>query len=162
VEFDVERMCRLNGKRPTARERWTAFYRLYRISQGHGVYQDMAAADCLRVLMPSGRCIALMNEGDRSPSRTHIPVFLRRKLVDADRRRRLYGKHPEWMGRDKVVAAKVREDGIEVTPEQVGEVRQKVLRLARQRAAECGIPVPGDDAKLLDLLHDSLRGKEEG
>lgn len=31
MSFDLERMMRFNGKKPTPRERWKALYRLFRI-----------------------------------------------------------------------------------------------------------------------------------
>ena len=33
--FDLERICRLKGMAPTARDRWTAFYRLWRLVRNH-------------------------------------------------------------------------------------------------------------------------------
>ena len=148
--FDIERMCRLNGKKPTVRERWTAFYRLWRLAHGHGACQDMDASDCFRVLFPTPMIHVLDHESEGTLSRVHCPMFLRRRILESERRRRLYGNHPEWSERDKRVAAKVREeDGMEVTPDEVANVRNKVIRLIRDRALTEGIALPHDDDELL-------------
>jgi hypothetical protein len=94
----------------------------------------------------------VFNQREPKESRTHWPKFLRRQLLETEKRRRLYGDHPEWRERDKLVASMVREDGIEVTPTEVAEVRQKVIRLARAKGLEMGFPLPDDDDELLLLL----------
>ena len=155
----TERLCRLNGEKPTARDRWLAFYRLYRLSMGHGAFQDMAAVDAFRTLFRDWRFIRLLESEERSPSRAHVPRFLRRRLLDMDRRRRLHGDHPEWAERDKAVANHVHnEHGMEVTPDEVAAVRRKIITIARQKAAEQGIAVPADDEELLRLLKPTSDG----
>ena len=152
----TERLCRLGGQQPTARDRWLAFYRLYRLSMGRGAHEDMAALDAFRVLFRDWRWLRLVEAEEQSPSRVHAPPFLRRRLLAHERARRLYGNHPEWAERDKLVANVVRnEHGIEVTPDEVAEVRRKVITIARRKAAEQGIAVPADDEELLKLLKAS-------
>jgi hypothetical protein len=153
-EFEA-RMLRLDGKKPTAREKWQAFHRLWRLAQGHGVYQDAEAVDCFRVLFPNWRPIQLLNglESDGLVDRSHMPKFLRKQLLEGHRRQRLYAGHYEWMERDKKVANLCREQhGIEVTPDEVAETRRKLIRLARDTAAEMDVKVPADDEDLLRML----------
>lgn len=149
----IERFCRLNGQMPTLRERWIAFHRLYRIVSKHERWasSEPTLSDSLRVFSP--RWTALMNcEGDTIGSRAR-PKFLRRSLIEGERRRRLHGNHPEWSERDKVVANLVRnQHGMEVTPDEVAVVRRKVINIARKKAVELGITLPADDGDVLRLL----------
>ena len=153
-EFE-QRLCRLNGKKPTARDIWRAFHRLWRIARGHGPFHDMEADLCFRVLFRNWGFIRLMDgpESDGYVNNSRIPKFLRERMLRDRKRRRLYGDHPEWRERDKQVARHVRErHGMEVTPEEVAETRRKVIELARAKAAEMDIKLPKDDEALLRLL----------
>lgn len=158
-----ERLCRLNGKKPTARERWTAFHRLWRIAHGRGAWQDMEAGMCFRVLTGNWRFIYLLDgrESDGLTDRSHIPKFLRRSLLENHRRQRLYAGHYEWRDRDKTTARRVRDrEGIEVTPLEVAEVRYKLLRSIRARAAEEDLRLPEDDDDLLRWLAAGMEDRE--
>lgn len=154
----TERLCYLNGAKPTPRERWKAFHRLFRLSQGHGPDQDMAAGECFRILYGSWRAILLLDDYGPGPdawpmNSTRYPIFLRKRLLENAKRKRLYGNHPEWKERDKVVARHVRDKhGMEVTPTEVAEVRRKVINLARAKAAELDFTLPKDDEEVLRLL----------
>ena len=153
ADFDTERLCRLNGKQPTMRDRWTAFYRLYRISQGIGAWQDIAAGDCFRVLFNNWSWIRLVDDEVPTLSRVHWPTFLRRQIIKMERDRRLYGNHKEeWKKRDKWVANKCHNEGTEVTPDEVAVVRRKIIDLARAKGQEMGMRLPKDDDDLLRLL----------
>lgn len=154
-DFDTERLCRLNGKQPTAREKWRAMYRLYRLSHRGDAYGDMAADDCFRVLWRDWRPFQLLDGSGRDGmvDNRHVPPFLRRQLLTLRRRLRLHGSHPEWADRDKVVAHRCREQhGMEVTPDEVAAVRRKVINMARAKASEIGLPVPSDDDELLRFI----------
>jgi len=157
MKFDIERMCRLNGKKPTVREWWTAWYRLWRIShKTANLYIDGEATDCFRVLFP-GTAFRHLVESLGDPLKARYPVFLRKRLLETARKERLYGKFwgewAEWQERDKRVAMVLRQQqGIEVTPIEVAEVRRKVLNMARAKAAEIGLDLPEDDADVLDML----------
>ena len=154
ADFD-RRLCRLDGLKPTARDKWRAFHRLWRLAHGRGPYQDIDAGICLRVLFGGWRAIQLLDgsESDGLVDRSHVPKFIRRQLLESHRRRRLYAGHYEWMERDKAVANTVREaHGIEVTPMEVAEARWKVIRLARDTAAVMDFKLPADDQAVLDLL----------
>lgn len=85
--FDIDRMLRLNGKEPTVRERWTAFYRLYRMAKKIDIFHEHDAADCLRVL-GFGYEVAVANEEERPP-RGGMPKFLRKMLIESERRLRI-------------------------------------------------------------------------
>ena len=160
MPFDTERMCRLNGKKPTARDRWTAFYRLWRLShrKTDSCYLDAEATDCFRILFADWRPRYLIESlGDTLCSRHKYPTFLRKSLLETARKERLYGEFwgewEKWQERDKFVAMKVRqEQGIEVLPVEVAEVRRKFINMARAKAAEIGLEVPDDDAELLNFL----------
>ena len=152
-----ERLLRLNGKRPTARDRWRAFSRLWRLAHRHGVYQDMAATECFQVLYADWRYVWLLDEerGDGLVDRSHIPTFLRKRLLAHHKKQRLYAGHYEWVERDKKVANLCRDvHGIEVTPTEVAEVRRKVINLARSKAVTLGVRLPADDEDVLRLLKE--------
>jgi hypothetical protein len=160
-EFDTERMCRLNGKQPTPRERWVAFYRLCRLAQGHGQWQDLAAADCFRVLCANWSWVRLIEAEEKSPSRVHYPAFLRRHLLRSDQRERRYGRHPEWQDRDRRVAAALRDRGLELTPGEVSDTMASVLRKCREHMIAAGNPLPADDAEALLVVREAVRrGKQ--
>lgn len=154
-EPTTEQLCRLNGQQPTARQKWVAFYRLWRIALGHGGWQDMDAGQCFRVLFGSWRMILLLDsqESDGLVDRSRLPKCIRKQLLENIKRRRLYAGHYEWMERDKVVANQCRNiHGIEVTPEEVAEVRRKVIQTARRVAAEQDVKLPADDDEVLRIL----------
>lgn len=149
------RMCRVDGQKPTARDRWRAFHRLYRLADNHGGYQDCALKEAMMVLFP-WRWMQVLDasESDGLVDRGKLPMFLRKTLLDHARRRRLrkYGGTPE---RDRAVANKVRnEHGMEVTPEEVAEVRYKLMTLARDVADKLGVRPP----EHIDELTAILRG----
>ena len=153
--FDEERLCRINGKKPTAREQWWAFYRLWRITQKAGMWQSQEAVTCFRVFFQNWGFISCADDGDATNVRDGIdmagvPKFLRYKFLDHRRKKRLYGKHYERMGQAKMVARKVREEhGIEVTPEECAAVRLKLIKHIRERALADGVTVPQDDDDLM-------------
>jgi hypothetical protein len=153
----TRRLCRLDGQKPTARDRWKAFHRLWRIANGHGAYQDIQVGESFRVLFGGWRCVRLLDseETDGLVDRSKYPKFLRKQLLETARRQRLYAGHYEWMDRDKKVANAVREaHGMEVTPDEVAETRRKVIRLARETAARLDYRLPADDEDLLRLLKE--------
>ena len=160
-DHDYERrLCRLDGLKPTTRDKWRAFHRLWRLAHGRGGYQDIEAGECFRVLFGGWRSIRLMDgsDSDGLVDRSHLPKFLRKSLLEGHRKRRLYAGHYEWVERDKVTANRCRDEhGIEVTPDEVAEVRRKVIRLARERAAAMDVPVPADDDDLLRLIRGGNR-----
>lgn len=150
-DFDL-RVFRVGGRQPTARDKWRALYRLWRIARGRGMWQDMAVDLCFRVLFPN-RVLSLLDAPpDSLAGRSRLPKFLRRRLLDYYRRRRLYGNHPEWAAQDKVVAQRCAAEGLEVTPTEVAEARWKVIQIVRDQAAKTGECLPADDADLLRQL----------
>ncbi len=152
-DFDMERFCRLNSKKPTARERWVAFHRLFRLASGHGAHHDIAAGECFRVLFGSWRAIQMLEDSPADPIPLHkVPKCLRSLIIKGRIRDRLYGDHPEWRERDQEVVAKLRDQGVEATPEEVNTVRRKVLRIAREKAIEHGIDLPADDNEVLRII----------
>ena len=137
------RLCHVGGERPTTRDKWRAFYRLHRMTVGGSVHREHGAHEALMVLFPP-KWTSLVNaaNNDGLVDRSKIPIFLRKQLLEHIRRRRLrkYGGDPE---RDRKVVAIVREQhGIEATPDQVAEVRYKVMTLVRKIAEEHGMQPP--------------------
>lgn len=87
-EVPTERLCRLNGKQPTMREKWTAFYRLYRTAKRDDPRGN--ADECWQMLMSNWGWIRLVNAGsDMHVDLGHVPDFLRRRLVENHREIRL-------------------------------------------------------------------------
>lgn len=79
-EFDIDRACRLRGQQPTTRERWTAFYRLWRMIRNSRSAQEKEAASlCFRVLMFDWRWIRLVDDpgGDELESLRFMPRDVR-------------------------------------------------------------------------------------
>jgi len=158
-EFDIDRMCRLNGQKPTARDCWVAFYRLYRVGvREEETHQGMLMADgalnCLRVLFGDNRFLRLCRAKEEKLGRVRRwPAFLLRRRLEIERRERLYNGNWHWQERDKVVAARCHAQGLEVTPDQVAEVRRKVLNSARRVALARGIRLPENEDDILHLLN---------
>ena len=147
------RLCYIGGERPTTRDRWMAFYRLHRMTAGGNVHREHGSHEAMMVLFPP-KWTSLVNasSNDGLVDRSKIPIFLRKQLLEHIRRRRLrkYGGDPE---RDRKVAAIVREQhGIEATPDQVAEVRYKVMSIARRVAEDHGKRPPEHISELAAIL----------
>ena len=146
-------MCRLNGQKPNARDRWQAFHRLWRIATRRATaYEYEAIVDSFRVLYRDWCFIRLVEANESSPSRVAYPTCIRRRLLETERKRRLnlYQFPVEY---NQKVARTIREkDGIEMTPDQVAETRQKAFARIREVAEKRGIDVPDDDLELVELM----------
>jgi hypothetical protein len=82
-EFDVLRLCRVDGLQPTARERWTAFWRLWRLA-ARCAQDAEVAGECFRVLMSDWSWVQLaQGHGDYYARKG--PPFLRKLLLGAHR-----------------------------------------------------------------------------
>ena len=77
-KITIERLCRLNGKSPTVRDRWRALYSMYRACRGHPMFM-FDLEDTFRVFGCRG-FVKLMNEFD--PLASGLPVDLRKRMVD--------------------------------------------------------------------------------
>jgi hypothetical protein len=86
MNFDLECLCRLNGKTPTMRDQWKAFYRLYRMAHRDDMW--FMCEDCFRILL-EGRCrewILLVNDcGDSLESNRVMPIAIRQQRVRRSR-----------------------------------------------------------------------------
>lgn len=71
------RMCRLDGQQPTARERWKAFYRLWRAAYWR--HKDHYVLLAFRVLMYDWRWIKLVEQppGDTLECQRFLPLDIR-------------------------------------------------------------------------------------
>ena len=151
---DGELSRALHGE-TTTRDRWRCFYRLYRMAVKREEHLDGGASHCLRVLLPnsSPRLLRVLLESEPTiGGRSHYPMVIRKKLLDIERRKRLYGKGYQFLERDKFVARMLAQDGKEMTPEQVAETRISITRKLRAFAAERGWELPADDVALFDYL----------
>lgn len=153
MKFDLERMCRLDGKKSTVKEQWIAFYRVLRMCQkayGDHMYAEHEIKDCFRVIFWNYAGLMVLSQEDQSTlPRSAMPKFLRRLLIENERRRRLGCWGKKALQR---TTRELREKGIEVTPDQVAEVRLKVTKLVRDRALADGVPLPKNDEALWELL----------
>jgi hypothetical protein len=147
------RLCHIDGERPTARDRWQAFYRLHRMTVGGSVHREHGAHESMMVLFPAKwTCLVNASTTDGLVDRSKYPMFLRKSLLEGIRRARLrkYGGNAE---RDRAVARIVREQhGIEATPEQVSEVRYKVMSIARTISDSMGLDPPSHIDQLAAVL----------
>lgn len=84
---EIERLCRLNGKCPNARDRWKAIYRLWRLATRDSDYVHQGRDDSFRTLFPMS--YPVMNADADFHNRSHWPAFLRRRMIESERRRRL-------------------------------------------------------------------------
>jgi len=158
-QFDIERMCRVDGKQPTLREKWVDFFRIYRIAMKHGGENGgengQAVGECFRVLYSDWRWIKTAESRDKSEtvSMVTFPKFIRRRLLKLAEKKRLHGERLEWLEKDMAIANQMRqENGIEMTPGEVAEARKEVFRKAREYGREKWIKLPADDEELLDFL----------
>ena len=85
----IHRICRLDGQEPTPREKWKAFYSLWRMASRHkNMMASMELIDCLRIVACS-EWVALANEDDPLAGPDKMPVFLRRRRVEIARMSRM-------------------------------------------------------------------------
>ena len=84
ADFDYRRMLRLDGQQPTMRDRWTAFYRLWRLADKSESKMWFGHVDCFRVLIGgvAPHWIKLMNEcGDTYESLRFMPREVRKNRI---------------------------------------------------------------------------------
>ena len=154
------RMLRLNGEQPTARDKWQAFYRIYRLAKRSEDSHNLmgGALDCLFVF-GMGSWIRTVSELEHNGvDRGHWPKFLRKRMLESERRRRIYanGDYDELLRMDTRCAVRTaNEHGIEMTPEEVGSVRARLCSLMRAKAAEIDLRVPAGDADLIRFFRQT-------
>lgn len=61
---------------------------------------------------------------------------------------------------NRAVAQKLREKGVEVTPDQVGSIRQDAFKHIRKALEAKGYAPPKDDAELLQLIAIALKRRD--
>lgn len=139
--------------RPTLRERWVAFHRLFRITKaGANGYRNDDANACLYILAAGTGWVSLMNEDCHANGRGDYPPVIRRRLLEGEKRRRLFGPGYRWLDECRAVAQHLRGEGVEVTPEEVAEIRHKIVRIAREKAVKQGFVLPADPDDVLRML----------
>ncbi len=162
------RALRLEGSEPTARDCWISFYRLWRMAAGRqqgakSIYKELATQTAFYCL--GGRDVSqwvqlMGKEENNFKNHNLLPKFLRRQILDQERRARIKGTiiQAKWQIRNQRVAAKVREEkGMEVTPDAVGEVRAKIINHIRSKAREMNVQVPKDDENLIRWIGKTLQ-----
>jgi hypothetical protein len=91
-KFTIEEVCRLNGKRPSMRSYWIAFYRLWRITQRADTYPAFAAEECLQLMFHrniwSRWRLLVSSPGETIGIRKALPVCVRKQLIDSEKSRR--------------------------------------------------------------------------
>jgi len=82
----LERLCRENGQQPTTRERWQAFYRLWRMTQ-KTFDPACNAGEAFRVLMYDWRWVQLVEgHGDYYATLRFLLRAVRKYKVGMDKR----------------------------------------------------------------------------
>src|SRR5438552_1197138 len=98
---DIDQYCRIEGKRPSKRQQWTAFYRLYRLALrgaqagGVGVGSDNPTdnvGEVFRVLQPDWSALWLVEADAELPARSRLPKLIRQRMVERERAKRLSGE----------------------------------------------------------------------
>lgn len=119
ADFDLFRMLRINGEQPTMRDRWTAFYRLWRLADNsHKMW--FGHVDCFRILIGgvAPHWIKLMNDcGDDLEINRILPREMRwqkAKNSAEDRKNRLAARLLQAIYAPVVGDQEERED--KVTP----------------------------------------------
>lgn len=74
---EMERHCRLDGKQPTMKEKWQAFYRLWRMSSK---YKPHEAEDCFKTLLGNWKWINVCVHPGEIENRI-LPVEIRWSMV---------------------------------------------------------------------------------
>jgi hypothetical protein len=158
MDHFTKRMLRLDGNKPTARDRWRAFYRIYRlVKRSEDSHNLMGGAKNALIVLDRrfGRWIAIMESNDRTDS-SSWPTFLRKIMLESERRRRIYanGDYDKLIAMDKQCAVRLRnKEGIEMTPEEVGSHRARLCSIMRAKAAEMDLRVPDDDTDLIQWFN---------
>jgi len=161
MRIDEQRL--FSHARPTARERWLCFCRLYRLARKVDEQNNQAsnsAVDALRMIGYWNWCAALA-ERDPPGDRRHYPLFLRREFLRLAKRRRLYGPslehYEELLPKDQAIARVFAEErGIELTIDEAADERNRLFRKIRQHMRDCGSPMPEGDGSDV-YVHRTLR-----
>ena len=152
VDRDWEMMLRLNGKKPSLRMLWAAFYRLYRMAGRRSSYAAIDRADCFYFLFEKReyrKWVRLVESGVPDLSRVDWPKSIRRRALKIAEKKQAFGERYEWLRQSQQVANKMREKGIETTPMEVAEVRKKLFKTIREQAALRQILLPESDQDLM-------------
>lgn len=154
------RMLGINGQSPTTRDKWLAFHRLWRLAVNKAnMFQEQAIVECFWTLFPRTRWTSLLNADstDGLVDRSHMPLELRKSLLEHARRRRLYGGQPGLKELDQRVSVGMANvHGIEMTPLEVAETRYQVCSLLRTMVAEQGEQLPAHDGELLAAIRKAM------
>lgn len=154
------RMLGVNGQSPTTRDKWLAFHRLWRLAANKAdMFQEQAIVECFWTLFPRTRWTSLLNADstDGLVDRSHMPLELRKRLLEHARRRRLYGGQPGMKELDQRVSVGMANvHGIEMTPLEVAETRYQVCSKLRAIAQEHGQRLPENDGELLAVIKEAM------
>lgn len=161
MKFPTDMLCRLNGCQPTLRQRWYAFYRLYRMTckdpLGYG-------QECWMTLFEPGSLYSYWRHFCDQPGDCHHLLArlgssgkeLRLSRLRRERRERLHGRDLEWMSVHQYVARVIStKEGIEMTPDEVAQARIDGFRQLREQFALKGLYIPSDH----DLLGARLNSR---
>jgi len=167
---ELDRYIGRNGQKPTQKDKWKAFWRLWRIckraSDKSNPFMSIAAETSFGWLLddewdwvrlassPSDRLSLPLN---------NVPIVIRKLWLKHDKKKRKreqeakiakrYGIILDYQ-RDKLVASAVRENGIEITPDQVSKIRSQVCEKIRNKLIDIGwnendIPISDEGIILL-------------
>ena len=144
----------------TPRERWQAFWQLYRITKKSEKHPSSGVLDCLIVL--GFRDLLRVAEASPDLLTLRAPVVIRQQFLKTAKKRRLYGQHleywDEWRPMDVAACRQLASEGIEMTPDEVAATRKSAYTKIRQKAAEHGVDMPLDDTEMLRLMCEAMRG----
>jgi hypothetical protein len=90
------RVCRWEGRKPNARDRWKAFHRLYRLAHGRGgdlgsIMGENDADECFMVLLSGegSRFYHLVKGFDSLELNNVLPKEIRKSMVKRQREKRM-------------------------------------------------------------------------
>jgi hypothetical protein len=143
----------VGAKRATKRDKWNAFHRLFRLATKQSYYHEFGAVESFWILFPY--CwVALLENDTKTIGRSHMPKFIRRQLVERDRVERLYERDHKTRQQCQRAARLLAGQGIECTPDEVAEVRYKVLKMIRERSEG---PLPESNRQLWEEVRRAYR-----
>lgn len=169
---ELDRLIRRNGKQPTQKDKWKAFWRLWRIcnrvSKNHSCFILPAAETAFHWLMEDNwqwvKLASAPNDKLTLPLNS-IPIIIRKLWVQSDKRKRLLAKEINYakkqglildQERNKIIAEVIRKNGLEVTSDEIDKIRSNACSKIRKCLITSGWNVkdiPVSDEGIILLLN---------
>lgn len=175
---ELDRLLMRNGRGPTQRDQWKAFWRLWRICKKANNESNPFALPAAEMafhwlLQDKWDWVTLASSpGDRlNTPLSSIPTFIRKMWLQSDTRKRKFNFEVALAKRNgivcneirsKQIAAQVRKNGIEVTPNEVNKIREVVCDRIRGFLTKSGWKekdIPVSDEGIIMMMRNTSKSQ---